>query len=207
MDPGEFTVTIAQNGKTDSKAVSVQEDPRITISAEDRAKRRQAITRLISMTKQADEGRRKIVAIQTALTNLTEGWKRPGAPAIPDAIKKAADDLLARAKTAAATFEAERQQGAQLGAAGAPLTYTPPPVTQKIMRLASSIDGYVSAPTARQMSDMEDASGQLKEGLAAVAKVADDVPKLNKSMAEAGVPYFTIDTTNVPAAFGGRGGE
>jgi len=207
VDPGDFTVTIAQSGKTDSKTVTVQEDPRINISAGDRAKRRQAITRLVSMTKEADQGRRKIVAIQTALTTLTDGWKRPGAPAIPDPIKKAADDLLARAKAAAGKFEAERQQPAQLGAAGAPLTYTPPPVTQKIMRLASSIDGYMAAPTSRQMSDMEDAAAQLKEGLAAVESVAGEVPKLNKMMAEAGIPYFTIDTTNVPPPTGGRGGE
>jgi len=96
VDPGEYTVAIAAVGKTESKTVAVEEDPRVTMSAEDRAKRRQALTKLYGLTREADGGRRKIVALQTSLTTLTDGWKRPNTPKVPDDVKKAADALLAK---------------------------------------------------------------------------------------------------------------
>ena len=80
VDPGDYTITIAAAGKTESKTAAVEEDPRVTMSAEDRTERRQAITKLYAMARQADEGRRKIVAIRTSLTTLTDAWKRPARP-------------------------------------------------------------------------------------------------------------------------------
>jgi hypothetical protein len=171
----------------------VEEDPRVTMSVEERAQRRQALTKLYAMAREADEGRRKIVAIRTSLTTLTDGWKRPGAAKVPDDVKKAADELLAKVKEVIGTFEMEQE--ARLGNAGPPLKYTPPPVNQKIGRLMGSIDGYSGPPTARQLDDINQASAQLEPALATVKKLTDeDVPKLNKMMADAGVPYVTADS-------------
>ena len=204
VDPGDYTVTIAALGKTSTKSITVDEDPRITLSAADRTKRRQALTRLYGMSKEADNGRRRVVAIRTSLTNLTDSWNRPNAPKVPDEIKKAATDLLAKVKEVAAVFETERQ-GA-LGAAGPPLTYTPPPVPQKIGRLMGSIDGYSAAPTARQMSDLDQASAELEPALAAVNKlVNEDLPRLNKMMADAGVPYVSTESAAPPTPQRRRG--
>ena len=142
--------------------------------------------------------------MNTALTSLADGWKQPGAPAVPDSLKKAVDDLLARVKKTAAIFE---QQGGGRGAggsAGPPPPYTPPPVTRKIQRLMFSIDGYSAAPTVRQMADIQDASAQLKTGIAQVDALWDEVPKLNKMMTEAGVPYFSVNLTPARPT-GGRG--
>src|SRR5579884_873659 len=142
VDPGEYKVTIALAGKTDSRTFTVEEDPRVQFSSADRTKRRQAIDTLVTLTKQADEGRRKAVAMNTALTGLTDSWKQPNAPAVPEPVKKAVDDLAARVKKIAARFE---QQGGGRGAggsAGPPPPYTPPPVPQKISRLMFAIDGY-----------------------------------------------------------------
>ena len=101
------------------------------------------------------------------------------------------------------------QQGGGRGAggsAGPPPPYTPPPVTQKIQRLMFSIDGYSAAPTVRQMADIQDASAQLKTGIAQVDALWDEVPKLNKMMTEAGVPYFSVNLTPAPPTGGlGRG--
>ena len=124
---------------------------------------------------------------------------------------KAADDLLAKAKKVSATFEAagggRGGRGGGGGGAGPPGAYTPPPVTQKITRLMFTIDGYSAAPTARQMADIEDCSAQLKKGLDEVNALWDEVPKFNKLMADAGVQYFTVNLSAVPApAPGGRGG-
>jgi hypothetical protein len=162
------------------------------MTGEDRAQRREALAKLYAMARQADEGRRKILAIRTSLTALTDGWKRPGASKVPDDVKKTADELLVKVKEVARTFEMERE--GQLGSAGPPLKFTPPPVNQKVGRLMGSIDSYSGPPTARQLEDLNQASAELEPGLAAVKKLADeDVPRLNKMLADAGVPYVTAD--------------
>jgi len=57
-----------------------------------------------------------------------------------------------------------------------------------------SIDSYSGPPTARQLEDIQQASAELEPGLAAVKKLEDeDVPRLNKMLADAGVPYVTAD--------------
>src|SRR5207247_10141156 len=55
VDPGQYTVTLTAAGKTETRSVNVQDDPRQTLSAADRATRRTAITRLSDMARQADE--------------------------------------------------------------------------------------------------------------------------------------------------------
>jgi hypothetical protein len=204
VDPGAYTVSVEAGGKTVSKTVTVEEDPRVTMTSEERAQRRQAIAKLYAMAKEADEGRRKIVALRTSLTALTDGWKKPGAPTAPENVKKAAGDLLSSVKEVVGTFEMEREGG--LGNAGPPLKYTPPPVNQKITRLMFSIDGYAGAPTARQEADVDAASTELTAGLTAVHTLTgDDLSRLNKMMAEAGIPYVTAEPAPSETAGGRRG--
>lgn len=192
VDPGEYMITVAALGKKESKPAVIEEDPRVTMSPEERTERREAIAKLYAMAKEADSGRRKIAALRTSLTALTDSWKRPGSKQIPDDIKKTANDLLSQVKETLPTFDTERQ--GQLGSAGPPLKYTPPPINQKLTRLMFAIDSYSAIPTARQMADIAQASTELKDGLAALKKLTDeDVPRLNKMMAEAGVPYVSAD--------------
>ncbi len=208
VDPGEYVITVSQNGKSDQKTVSVADDPRLTFSAEDRTKRKAAMDRVISMVKDADTGRRKILAMQNGLNSLLESWKRPNAPAIPDSVKKAAEDLLAKVKTAAAAFEAPPAEDGvirELGGAGAQPPYTPPPVLQKITRVMMTLS-YPGAPLDRQLKDLEECGTELKSGLATVDALNAEVPKLNKLMQDAGVVYFTIDPSSVPPPATGRGG-
>ncbi|HWC95279.1 MAG TPA: hypothetical protein VG456_00980 [Candidatus Sulfopaludibacter sp.] len=208
VDPGDYVVTISLAGKTDTQTVKVEDDPRVQMSDDDRAKRRKAVDTLISLTKEADTGRRRSVAMTTALTSLTDSWKTTNAAPVPDEVKKAADDLLKRVKTAAAVFENQGGgRGGAGGSAGPPPPYTPPPVTQKIARLMQTIDGYSAAPNAKQLADIEDASATVQKGLVDVNKLWDEVPKFNKMMSDAGVQYFKVDLNSVPAAApGGRGG-
>src|SRR5262249_52890035 len=106
VEPGEYKVSLTVNGKTETATMVVEEDPRVQFSAADRDKRRQAIETLVTLTKEADATRRRAVAMSLALTSLTDSWKGNNAASVPDNVKKAADDLLARAKKAAAVFEA-----------------------------------------------------------------------------------------------------
>ena len=80
-------------------------------------------------------------------------------------------------KEVVGTFEVERE--GQLGGAGPPLKFTPPPVNQKIGRLMGSIDNYSGPPTARQLDDIDQASAELEPALAVVKKLTDeDLPRL-----------------------------
>jgi hypothetical protein len=198
--------------KKDSRTMVVEEDPRVVFSAEDRAKRRQAMDTLVAMTKQTAETSRRANAMTTALTSLTASWALPNAPPIPDSVKKAVDDLNARVKVAAAVFIAAgggrggRGGGGGGGGAGAAAAFVPPPVTQKIQRLMGQIDGYTEAPTARQLADLQAAQAELQKGIAEIDKLWDELPRLNKLMADAGVQYFKVnlDVPLPPAP--GRGG-
>jgi hypothetical protein len=188
----------------------VEDDPRVQLSAEDRNKRKQTISTLAAMMRDADAARRKATAMNTTLTNLTESWKQPSSPTVPDNVKKSAEDLLERVKKAAAMFENPTGfgggRGGAAGGAGPPLTYTPPSITQKVGRLMGSIDGYGAAPTRSQMADVDALSAQLKKGVADVDALWEEAPKLNKMLIDAGVPYFTFNlNTAGPAA--GRGGN
>jgi hypothetical protein len=211
VEPGEYTVTVSAGGKTDSKTLTVDDDPRVQLSAEDRARRRQAVSTLAGMMREADAARRKATAMNTTLTSLTETWKQPSAPAVPDNVKKAAEDLLARVKTAAGMFENPAGfgggRGGAGGGAGPPLTYTPPPITQKIGRLMGTIDGYAAAPTRSQIADIDALTAQLKKGVADVNALWEEAPKLNKMLIDAGVPYFTFNLNASAPSTAGRGGN
>jgi photosystem II stability/assembly factor-like uncharacterized protein len=210
VDPGEYTVTIAMGDKKDSRTIVVEEDPRVVFSAEDRAKRRQAVDTLVAMSKQTAEPARRATAMTTALTNLTASWQQLNAPQVPDSIKKAVEDLNIRVKVASAVFVAAgggRGGRGGGGGAGAAPAFVPPPVTQKIQRLMGLIDGYSSAPTTRQLADIQVAQAELQKGIAEIDKLWDELPKLNKLMADAGMQYFTVNL-NVPPPppAPGRGG-
>ena len=78
-------------------------------------------------------------------------------------------------------------------------------MNQKIGRLMGAIDSYSGPPTARQLTDVDELSTELEPALAAVKKLTDeDLPRLNKMMADAGVPYVSADTAP-PAPQGRRG--
>ena len=69
-----------------------------------------------------------------------------------------------------------------------------------------AIDSYSGPPTTRQIADVDELTKELEPALAAVKKLTDeDLPRLNKVMADAGVPYVTADAG--PVAPQGRRGR
>src|SRR5206468_811327 len=59
-EPGEYTIRIKAGEKEATQKVTVEEDPRIVMSAADRAARREAIEQLYAMAKTTDKDRRTI---------------------------------------------------------------------------------------------------------------------------------------------------
>jgi hypothetical protein len=204
VDPGEYTVTLTMAGKSEKVTVMVEEDPRVEFAAADRRKRREAIVKLTAMVKESDQARRKVTAMNTALSSLVDSWNQPTAPTIPQAIKDAAKALQDKLKPAVATFVGGAG-GGRGGGAGPALQYTPPTVNAKIQRLMTTIDNFSSAPTATQLADMEKCGAQLKAGLPDIDKLMEEVLAFNKKMQDAGVPYFKVDVNAVGAPTGGFG--
>ena len=173
----------------------MEEDPRITISASDRAARRQALNQLSQMATTAVAARRSITGVRTALNTAIENWKKPGAAKPPENVQKSAEDLLKRVdetcrKLATPAQCGDRAQG--LGAAGPPLVYIPPPITQRVTQLLGGIENYAAAPTQWQLDQIKLLQPMLTEANAAARKLAtEDLAALNKMMSDAGVPYIS----------------
>ena len=122
----------------------VEEDPRITISADDRAARRNALSQLSQMAGPATLAQRSMTALRTSINTLVEGWKRPGAQKPPDNVQKAAEDLLKKVEEACKKVATPQQCGERptegLGAAGPPLVFTEPPIPARITQLLGAIE-------------------------------------------------------------------
>jgi len=197
VDPGTYTVKISAKNAEVTKKATVEEDPRITISPADRAARRSAIDRAYELARTADRGRRTAVELKSALTSATEAWKKPGAPAIPEDIRKAAEELAKQVDEVHGKFVPPQLPP---GWAGPPLVYTPPTLPQRANRLLGALDGYTAAPTAQQLEELQVVTGLLGETMERLKKLVDvDLAELNRMMNAAGIPHIRLT-----AAPGGR---
>jgi photosystem II stability/assembly factor-like uncharacterized protein len=176
--PGEYTIRLTIGGSPLTKKVTIEDDLRISLSAEDRAKRTQAVTELFDMAKESGEAERSFTALRTTLT----GFRTPTAARLPDAVGKAVDDVLKRMDGIEPAPTPDRT-----------LEYISPPVSQRISRLLGAIDAYAPAPTADQLTQIQQLRAEMTDVDAKMKQITgDEVPKLNKLMNDAGVPHITI---------------
>jgi photosystem II stability/assembly factor-like uncharacterized protein len=190
VEPGEYTVKVTAGKSEASKTFTVEEDPRIVISPSDRATRRTALTQLYELAKTADRGQKTITGLKNSLTAAMESWKQPGAPSVPENIRKAAESLAKQVEEIHGKFVAPQQP---TGSAGPPLQYAPPPFWQRVGRLMTAIEGYTAAPTSQQMDEFQTLSKLLGETMERLRKlVDDDLANLNKMMNEAGIPHIRV---------------
>ena len=196
VEPGEYTVKVAAGKSEQSTKVVVEEDPRIEMSAGDRAARRQALNELAQMAQSGAAARRAITGLQTALKDTKK-------TRLPENVKKAVDDFSRKVEETCLKLGTPVQCGqraAGLGWAGPPVVYTPPPVTQRITQLLGGIENYAAAPTAWQLDQIKVLQGMLKETVASEqALTKTELEALNKMMRDANVPYIAV-----PAGGGGR---
>ncbi len=197
VEPGPYTVKVTAGSETQSQTVEVDEDPRVQISAQDRQARQDAIMRLYALTRTATLDQREINALKTALDAAMAGWKRPGAPKIPDNVQKAADDFSKKVDEVRAKY-----QGAGPGEGGG--GGAPPVLPTRVTRLMGLLESYTAAPNAEEMEEISVLEKEVPAGHEQVQKlVSEDLENLNKMMNESGVPHIVV----VPAAGGGRRGR
>ncbi|MGH9730677.1 MAG: hypothetical protein ACRD4A_03180, partial [Candidatus Acidiferrales bacterium] len=176
VEPGTYTVKVALADNSQTQSVKIDEDPRIQISAADRTSRHDLQMQLYGLYKRADEGEKTIGGLKKSLADTLETWKKPGAPKIPDDIRKQTEALSKKVNELSGKFATERG----FGGAGGPLHYTPPPLPQRIGRLMFQIEGYTAAPTQGEKDEMASVSQELSTALDSVHEIVNtDLANLN----------------------------
>jgi photosystem II stability/assembly factor-like uncharacterized protein len=189
-----------------TKTLLVEEDPRVEMTAADRAARKDALAKLAQLGQGAVFAQRTIVGLRTSLTQAQEAWRRPGAQRIPEEIRKTADELLKKIDEVYPTFAQLPTEAPPLGDAGPPRVERPTPLPQRITQIAAQIDGWSAAPTATQLEWIPILQRQLQEASAKVQKlVQEDLANLNKMMRDAGLNFIHVQIA--PGGGGRRGGE
>jgi hypothetical protein len=196
VDPGEYTIKIKAANKEATQKAVVEDDTRVQISAQDRAERRAALDQLYAMAKTTDKDRKSIRGLKDALNAAREQWKKdadkPGAPKIPDDIKKSAEELLKKVDAISDKFIRARQG---LGNAGPPFEWKPDPLPEQAQNLLEDLDGFAAAPGGQQKEKLAELTLLVNDASAQVKKlIEEDLPALSKKMNDAGIPHI------VPAA-------
>jgi photosystem II stability/assembly factor-like uncharacterized protein len=200
VDPGEYTFKVSVGTLEASGTVTVQEDPRVTMSDVDRAARWAVLNKLMPKMRPVILAQRTIQPMRTAVANQIEAWKRPGAAAPPGHVTQAAETLLANIDAAYPNFGTPPSEALGLGDAGPPMVERPAPYPQRMQQLFAAISNQSAAPTAWQVQQVELVTGKADEVAGSVKKLQDELAALNTLMNEAGVPHITV-----PQGGGGRG--
>ncbi|MBK9154162.1 MAG: hypothetical protein IPM25_08095 [Chloracidobacterium sp.] len=205
IDPGTYTVKLKRGETELSRNFAVIDDPRIVFSAEDRAKKKAALTRFQPIVVQGAIAQVNIAALRTNLNTAIESWRRPGAPQVPENIRKAADDLLKKIDAAYVNWGTPPSQTSNISAAGPPLVELPTPLSQRATQLLFAIENMSAAPTEWELSQIELLSARIPAAAAEVRRlITEDLAALNTLMTEAKIPH--IQGPNIPGAGGRRPG-
>jgi len=204
-EPGEYQIKITAGDKLATQSVMVEDDPRLQLSAEDRATRRAAIEQLYAMAKSNDKDRKTILGIQSALKTARENWKSEAAKAngrkMPEDIVRSADELQKKVDSLALKYQREPQG---LGNAGPPFEWKPEPLPNQVQDLMEDLDDFAAAPGAQQKEKLAELTPLVTDASAQVKKIVDeDLTALNKKMNEAGIPHIVP----APPAPRGNGGN
>ncbi len=192
VEAGEYTIKIKAGDHEETQKVLVEDDPRMQMSPEERAARREAIEQLYALAKTADKDRKTIEGIKEGLTEARDRWKKdaanPDAPKIPEDIQEAAEALQKNVDAVAEKYVREREG---LGNAGPPFIWKPDPLPQQVQGLLRELDGFWAAPGGQQKEKLADLKPLVSDASAQVKKIAEeDLPALNKKMNEAGIPHI-----------------
>ncbi len=207
VDPGTYTVKIKRGDTELTKPLTIIEDPRVSFSAEDRAKKRAALNKLQPLVMQAQLAGNMMTnptsGLRANLNNAIESWKRPGAPQIPDNIKTMATELLKKVDAAYISWGTPPSEVANLSAAGPPLVQYPTPLSQRAALLLVAIENSSNAPSDYEMAQIDALAQRIPPAAEIVRKlVSEDLANLNNAMREAKIPY--IQPPSLGAGGGGR---
>ena len=196
VEPGKYTIKIKVGSREASQEVTVEDDPNIPLSGEDRASRRAAIDQLYAMEKTAANDRKTIQGLKDALNAARGQWKadasKPDLPKVPEEIQKIADELQRKVDKIAEKYIRVREG---LGNAGPPFEWKPDPLPDQVQGLLRDLDGFSAAPGGQQKEKLAELAPLVSDSSAQVKKLIDEeLPALNKRMNEIGIPHIVPKT-------------
>ncbi|HEV3219348.1 MAG TPA: hypothetical protein VGZ48_06225 [Candidatus Acidoferrales bacterium] len=203
VEPGDYTVKITMGDQTQTKTVHVDEDPRIQITAADRAARYDLMMKAFALQQDLTRTLAPLNNMKTALDNAITSWKtRPPSARIPDNVQKAAEDFQKQVNEVAYKFMNPPEEGQEQGSAAPPLIAYPATLGQRIGQVYGSLQGVTAAPTQDEIAEYAATMKELNDLKPQIDKlVKEGFPALNKLMNDSGVQQIVI----VPVAGGGRG--
>ncbi len=208
VEPGDYTVKVTLGNATDTKVVHVEDDPRIEVSAADRAKRFAAIKDAFALTRELAPVQQQIVSLKTSLDAAMNAWKsRPRDQRIPDNVQKAADDFSKQVNELAGHFVNPPLESEEQGSAAPPLINYPPTLGQRINQVFGGIQSVTAAPTADELADYAMLKSELEALKPKVTQLLKEgLPALNKMINDAGVQQIVLVQT-AGGGGGRRGGD
>ncbi len=200
VDPGTYTVKIKLGDKELSKTVQVIDDPRINFSAEDRAKKKAALAKLLPIVTRGQAAQQQMVALRTNVNTALESWRRPGS-GVPQNIRTAGEELLKKIDAAYVNWGTPPSLVSNISQAGPPLVELPQPLSQRAAQLMGAIENTSAAPTTWELAQIDILSTRIPAAADEVRKlITVDLAALNAMMAEAKIPYI-----QAPPGAGGGG--
>ena len=185
VEPGTYTVKVTLGQKVASKPVTVEEDPRVQISPDDRAARYAAILRASELSGRATKATQALTGLQANLSAALEAWKQPGAPKVPDDAKRAAADLL---KKVDVLSPPARPDNMGLEPSSPPFVWRAPGLAQRVSTLSRSLEGYTAAPSPQQIRDIEALTKAILDLEVSSQKlIVTDLADLNHRLTQAGL--------------------
>ncbi|MEQ1922432.1 MAG: hypothetical protein ABL952_07975, partial [Pyrinomonadaceae bacterium] len=202
VDPGMYTVKVKMGDKELSKTFEVIEDPRVQFSAEDRAKKKAALAKLLPIVTRGTTALQQIAALRTNVNTALEAWRRPGAN-VPQNVRTAGEELLKKIDAAYVNWGTPPSLVSTISAAGPPLVELPTPLSQRAAQLMGGIENTSAAPTAWELSQIDILATRIPAAADEVRNlITVDLAALNAMMIEAKIPHIPVP----PGAGGGPGG-
>jgi hypothetical protein len=169
-----------------TKKVQVSDDPEVMISAQDRAARQAALSRGWELYKSAMQGAARLHDLKVSLTATMNAWQTQDAK-VPEALRTDAAALAKKLDQLAPLFTGPADQMSP------PIERLPPPVPERLAHVVFILESYTSAPRQRDLEQIDELAGVEQDAMAKLKQLFDvDLAKLNKSFAEAGVPYVAL---------------
>lgn len=190
VDPGTYTVKIKFGDKEMTKSFQVIDDPRLTFTAEDRAKKKAALARLMPIVMRGQQAQQQIVALRASVNTAIENWRRPGQQ-VPQNIRTAADELLKKIDKVYENWGTPPSLVSNISQAGPPLVELPTPLSQRAAQLLGAIENTSGAPTTWELAQIDILSTRIPAAADEVRQlITQDLAALNNMVIEAKVPFI-----------------
>lgn len=190
VPPGSYSVKITAGALTsDAQPITVEEDPRIEISAADRKAWYDMQMAMSRIAPQLQAGMRTVTSLGNQLREVKTQLGRN--PRTPEALTKALQTLLDKVEE----LGGRAPENEPPGFAGAPLADAPETIQQRIgFGFGGFGGGMTAAPTEVQKAALERAQKEIAAFSETVRGIMQtDVPALNKMLLDTGIGRINVE--------------